>query len=280
MMAEKIQLPRCFFNKQNKYSFYEPREDIVEWSDEQIKQLMIDKNVYNESLGGQLVKISEGMSVLISPHFLHRAWNRLGTIEKTTEYASKLISNEKLSLHNRDLLEKVMNHRLKIGIREFIIKIIENGKHYYDLCRAYDEIYEDEKNYNVDRGITNIQTQIEELFKGHTQLQEHLLKKYEGHLETTDNEANKQTIKKWHKKMLAKNKATLTKNIWKVINQKKSAHKNTYCFVVGDIPILMKVEESQQGILVLKNTYAPKDSIAKNKWISCTKFNRWGEIKS
>ena len=53
-MADSIQIPRCFFNKQNKYSLCEPREDIIEWSDKRIKQLMINKDVFNESLGGLL----------------------------------------------------------------------------------------------------------------------------------------------------------------------------------------------------------------------------------
>jgi hypothetical protein len=106
------------------------------------------------------------------------------------------------------------------------------------------------------------------------------LKKYEHHLKYANGEINTQLINRWYEKMVMKNANTLSKNSYDIVNQKTSVYKNTYCFVVGDIPILMKVEESQQGILVLKNTYAPNDSIAKNKWISCTKFNRWGEIKS
>lgn len=197
--GQYIKIPLCFYNKQKKEQKYiEPRPDNNEWNEKRIKRLMERYEIYDEKYNGFAITTPSGKIVVVSPHILRRAWNRLGPLDNLYRYGENFEIDFTASYGKIHMLKSLMSYDLSIGIQSFIIKLIENGSYYHRLCSIYDTIY--------------------------------------GH--------------------------------------------NTYCFVIDNIPVLMKIDRNDKNALILVNTYAPNDPVAKNKWVSYSKRNRNVKIKT
>ena len=271
-------VPKCFYNKQKTNVPQERRQSVADWTEEQIRKFMRDEGAYNETNDGIIIVAPSGIKILITPHILYRAWNRLGSLDKNTNYADKLESEFLVSSQESESLNSVMENQLSEGVRELIIKVVENGEYYYDLCRVYD------RNYPYDEFIRNkrplLKEAIEKLEDDRDKKLHKYLERMKVHLKRAKTEEGIKQIKQKVPEVVNLMKQDCEMNIQDLKDERINHKPNHYCFVIGNIPFLMKIDDGDENILVLVNTYAPHDSVVKNRWVSHASRNRWVGLRT
>jgi len=271
-------IPKCFYNEQKTNVPEERRQSVADWSEEQIRKFMRDEGIYDETKDGIIIVAPSGINILITPHILYRAWNRLGSLDKNTNYADKLESEFLLSSQESKNLNSVMKNQLSEGVKKLIIKVVENGEYYYGLCRAYDRIYP------YDEFIRNKRPPLKEAIrklesdrdaKLHTYLE-----RMKVHLKRANTEEGRTQIKQKVPEVIKLMKRDCEMKIQELKEERINHRPNHYCFVIGNIPFLMKIDDGDENILVLLNTYAPQDSVVKNRWVSHASRNRWVGLRT